>query len=158
MTNSKNRQAGETGRRGRARGMLRRLLRDDSGSFVINFAFALPIVLSAIFGTIELGRLGFSKAALQYAAEEATRYAVVREGEVTDQQIEDYAASKLTGVFHRGTAVIAATTPTDPVTGTSRVTVQVTYNYQFLMPFLPSSGIQLTGTSSGFIAFAPGSL
>lgn len=137
---------------------LRRLLRDHGGTFAINFAYSLPIVLSAIFATIELGRLGFSKAALQYAAEEATRYAIVREGQVTPEEIEAFAASKLTGVFDRGTAVIAVLSPADPVTGTSLLSVRVSYQYEFLLPFLPRSGIRLAGNSSGFIAFAPGSL
>ena len=144
--------------RRRAGNTFRRLADDDSGSFIIHFGFSLPIVLSALFATIELGRLGFSQAALQYAAEEATRYAIVREGQVTTQEIEQFAATKLTGVFDRQTAVIAATSPLDPLTGTSKVSVQVSYQYQFLMPFLPESGINLTGSSSGFIAFAPGSL
>lgn len=134
------------------------MLRDNGGSFAISFAISVPLVLTAIFGTIELGRLGFSKAALQFAAEEATRYAIVREGQVTPEEIEAYASSKLTGVFDRGTAVIAVLTPADPVTGTSLLSVQVTYQYEFLLPFLPQSGIQLAGNSSGFIAFAPGSL
>ena len=158
MTNPKSRRAETKSLRASPGRALRRLLRDESGSFIIHFGFALPIVLSVIFATIELGRLGFSQAALQYAAEEATRFAIVREGQVTNQEIEDYAASKLTGVFDRQTAVIAATSPADPVTGTSLVSVQVSYQYQFLMPFLPQSGIQLAGTSSGFIAFSPGSL
>ncbi len=134
------------------------MLRDNGGSFAISFAISVPLVLSAIFGTIELGRLGFSKAALQYAAEEATRYAIVREGQVTPAEIEAFAASKLTGVFDRGTAVIAVLAPADPVTGTSLLSVQVSYQYEFLLPFLPQNGIQLAGSSSGFIAFAPGSL
>ena len=158
MTNPQSARRFITGLRDRASDTFRRLLCDDSGSFIIHFGFSLPIVLSAMFAAIELGRLGFSQAALQYAAEEATRYAIVREGQVTTQEIEAFAASKLTGVFDRQTAVVAATAPADPVTGTSLVSVQVSYQYQFLMPFLPQSGIQLAGSSSGFIAFSPGSL
>ena len=77
------------------------LLCDKRGSAAVSFGFGIPVVLSAIFGTIELGRLGFTQAALQYAAEEATRYAIVRTGQVTTQDIETYAASKLDGVFDR---------------------------------------------------------
>ena len=139
-------------------GFLGRLLRANGGAYALHFALALPVMLTAIFGAIELGRLGFSKAALQFAAEEATRYAIVREGQVTSEEIEAFAASKLTGVFDRSTAVIAAVAPPDEITGTSRLSVQVTYQYEFLMPFLPHDGIELVGNSSGFIAFAPGSL
>jgi Flp pilus assembly protein TadG len=132
-----------------------RLARDRKGALAVEFALGIPIALSAIFGTVELGRLGFTQAALQHAAEEATRYAIVREGQITSTDIEAFAASTLTGVFDHETAVVTASSPIDPVTGTSLLSVQVNYQYQFILPFLPTEGIQLSGTSSGFIAFPP---
>lgn len=135
--------------------LIGKLTRETRGALSVEFALGIPIILSTIFGTVELGRLGFTQAALQHAAEEATRFAIVREGQVTPSDIEDYAATKLTGVFDREAAVITAAAPIDPVTGTSLLSVQVNYQYQFLLPFLPQEGIQLSGDSSGFIAFAP---
>ncbi len=133
----------------------RRLTRDSGGALAVEFALTAPIVLTAMFGTIELGRLGFTQAALQHAAEEATRYAIVREGQITSDDIEAFAATKLTGVFDREAAVVTAAAPIDPVTGTSLLSVQVNYQFQFILPFLPEDGIQLSGNSSGFIAFLP---
>ena len=134
--------------------MLRSAGRDKKGSVVAQFALGLPVALSAIFGTVELGRLGFTQAALSYAASEATRYAIVRDG-VTTEEIEAYAASKLTGVFNREVAVITAQAPIDPVTGTSLISVEVSYQYQFVLPFMPTEGIAMAGVSSGFLAFPP---
>jgi Flp pilus assembly protein TadG len=134
---------------------IRNLLCETRGALSVEFALGVPIILSTIFGSVELGRLGFTQAALQHAAEEATRFAIVREGELTPEDIEDFAATKLTGVFDREAAVITAAAPIDPVTGTSLLSVEVNYQYQFLLPFLPTEGIQLTGNSSGFIAFPP---
>ena len=139
----------------RVASILRALRRNNRGALTVEFAIGLPIVLSAIFGTMELGRLGFTQAALQHAAEEATRYAIVREGQVTPADIENYASEQLTGVFDRDAAVITAASPIDPSTGTSLLSVQVSYQYQFILPFLPAGGVQLTGSSSGFIAFPP---
>lgn len=133
----------------------RAALQESHGALSVEFALAVPVILTAIFGAIELGRLGFTQAALQHAAEEATRFAIVREGEVTPLEIEAFAATKLTGVFDREAAVITATAPVDPVTGTSLLSVQVNYQYQYILPFLPQEGIQLSGNSSGFIAFPP---
>ena len=135
--------------------VLRNVALETRGALSVEFGLAVPIILSTVFGTVELGRLGFSQAALQHAAEEATRYAIVREGQITPEEIETYAASKLTGVFDREAAVITAAAPIDPVTGTSLLSVQVNYQYQFLLPFLPHEGVQLSGNSSGFIAFPP---
>ncbi len=134
---------------------MRTVLQDVRGTLSVEFALAVPVILTTVFESIELGRLGFTQAALQHAAEEATRFAIVREGEVTSSDIEAYAATKLTGVFDREAAVITAAAPIDPVTGTSLLSVQVNYQYQYILPFLPHEGIQLSGNSSGFIAFPP---
>jgi Flp pilus assembly protein TadG len=134
---------------------LGRLRHETRGALAVEFALGIPVILSAVFGAMELGRLGFTQAALQHAAEEATRFAIVREGQITPEDIEIFAASKLTGVFDREAAIVSAAAPIDPATGTSLLSVQVNYQYQFLLPFLPTEGIQLTGNSSGFIAFPP---
>ena len=133
----------------------RRFLRDSRGSMAVSFAIGLPTLLTAVFGAIEFGRFGFTQAALEYAAAEATRYAIVRDGDVTTAEIEAFAASKLDGVFDHGLAVITAAAPIDPVTGTSLLSVSVEYEFDFIMPFLPDGGITMSGTSTGFLAFLP---
>ncbi len=145
-------RAGRIGQRGRGR---RRFLRDSRGFMAVSFAIGLPTLLTAVFGAIEFGRFGFTQAALEYAAAEATRYAIVRDGQVTTAEIEAFAASKLDGVFNHGLAVITAAAPIDPVTGTSLLSVQVNYQFDFFLPFLPDGGITMTGASTGFLAFLP---
>ena len=145
-------RSGRIGQRGRGR---RSFLRDSRGSMAVSFAIGLPTLLTAVFGAIEFGRFGFTQAALEYAAAEATRYAIVRDGEVTTAEIEAYAASKLDGVFNHGLAVITAAAPVDPITGTSLLSVQVNYQFDFFLPFLPEGGIMMTGASTGFLAFLP---
>lgn len=134
---------------------LRGLGNCNRGSVAIQFSLMAPVMLTMLFGTIELGRLGFTQMALQHAAEEATRFAIVREGEITPTDIEEFAASRLTGVLNRETAVITATAPIDPVTGTSLISVEVNYDFEFILPFLPQGQVALVGDSSGFIAFPP---
>jgi Flp pilus assembly protein TadG len=121
----------------------------------VSFALGLPTLLMAVFGAIEFGRFGFTQAALEYAASETTRYAIVRQGEVTNAELEAYAADRLKGVFDQGLAVITAAQPIDPVTGTSELSIQVTYQFDYFLPFLPSGGILMAGESTGFIAFPP---
>ena len=143
------------GRTGRFIAALRKVRKDVRGSMAVSFAIGLPTLLTAVFGAIEFGRFGFTQAALEYAASETTRYAIVRAGDVTNQELEDYAASKLSGVFSQGLAVISAAAPVDPATGTSELSVQVSYNFEFFLPFLPQGGITMTGASTGFVAFPP---
>lgn len=144
-----------TGSVGQLNRRRRRFLRDSRGSMAVSFAIGLPTLLTAVFGAIECGRFGFTQAALEYAAAEATRYAIVRDGDVTTEEIEAYAASKLDGVFNHGLAVITAAAPADPITGTSLLSVEVSYQFDFFLPFLPEGGILMTGASTGFLAFLP---
>ena len=145
----------EIGRTGRPARWVRRFLRDTRGSMAVSFAIGLPTLLVAVFGAIEFGRFGFTQAALEYAAAETTRYAIVRSGEVTTTELETYATSKLGGVFDKGLAVITATAPIDPITGTSLISVQVNYEFDFFLPFLSQGGITMSGASTGFLAFPP---
>lgn len=137
------------------RALLSGFLRAERGAVLVQFGLSLPIFFALLFGTVELGRLGFTQATLQHAAEEATRFAIVREGQITPEEIESFASSLLTGVIDRNTAVITATAPIDPVTGTSLISVSVNYTYEFILPFLPADSMELSGNSSGFIAFPP---
>ena len=143
------------GRVGRFFAASRRVTKDVRGSMAVSFAIGLPTLLTAVFGAIEFGRFGFTQAALEYAAAETTRYAIVRSGDVTDEELEAYAAEKLSGVFDQGLAVFSAEQPVDPDTGTSELSVEVSYQFQFFLPFLPHGGITMVGASTGFIAFPP---
>ena len=143
------------GRIGRFFAASRRVRKDVRGSMSVSFALGLPTLLMAIFGAIEFVRFGFTQAALEYAAAETTRYAIVRTGNVTNSELEAYAADRLAGVFDQGLAVISAAQPVDPDTGTSELSVEVNYQFDFFLPFLPEGGIQMTGASTGFIAFPP---
>lgn len=132
--------------------LLQRFARREDGSPVVEFALGAPLVLMLMLGIMEVGRLIYAQAALNFAAEEATRYAIVREGQLTDQQIENYAAQQLIGV-DQSLAVFTATSPIDSQTGTSLITIQVSYPFQLMIPFFSSEPITLSAESRGFLAF-----
>ena len=131
------------GRADRSPSRPRGFLQNLRGSMSVSFALGFPTLLTAVFGAIELGRFGFTQAALEYAAAETTRYAIVRGGDVTTEELETYAASKLNGVFDQGLAVITAAQPINPDTGTVELSVDVNYQFDFFLPFLPEGGITL---------------
>lgn len=130
----------------------RRLKRSRDGVAAVEFALVFPLLLTAFFGVIEVGRLVYVQAALNFAAQEATRFAVVREGQLTTDQIEAYAASQLIGV-DKAPTVFTVTAPLDPETASSLITVEVRYTHTFLLPLLPVEGIEMTASSRGFLAF-----
>lgn len=130
---------------------LRRFRRREEGVVAVEMALSLPIYISVFFGVIELARVLFTLAFLYYAAQEGTRFAIVRDGLVTTQQIESFAADKLAVVVDGETAVVTSTAPVDPQTGTRLITVSVRMAYRPWMPLLPD--FDLGAESSGFLAF-----
>ncbi len=124
------------------------------GAAGVEFALALPLVLLTFFIVIEGGRLAYTQAALTFAAQEATRYAIVREGQVTNDEIRDFAASKLYGL-KPGLAVVTVQSPIDPTVNTSEYTVAIRYDFTPIVPYMPHGVITLAARSSGFIAFPP---
>jgi Flp pilus assembly protein TadG len=128
----------------------------------VEFAIGLPVFLALLFGVMEGGRAIFTQAVLFYAAEEATRWAIVNgqdtEGGETlvqyEARIETYARDQLILISPDQTSTAAATAPTNPVDNTRTISVTLTYNYQLLLPYVGSATgpIQMSATSSGFLA------
>lgn len=57
---------------------MRRLLRDRRGAVLVEAALVWPTLFAVLFGSVELGRLMWSKMALNFAVQEAARCAVIR--------------------------------------------------------------------------------
>lgn len=75
---------------------LARLGRDRRGATALESAFVLPVVIAILLGTVEIGRMAWTNAALNYAVQEAARCASVRPSVCgTSQQIAAYAAGRV---------------------------------------------------------------
>ena len=134
-----------------ARGLLRPFLRDTRGAAAVEFALSIPIIIMLMLGLTEVARIVYTQTVLSFAAQEGTRFAIVRDGNVTTEEIEAYAASRLLAVVDGELAVFAATAPVDPGTNTSLITIEVSMEYRPWFPYIP--GFTLTGDSSGCLAF-----
>jgi Flp pilus assembly protein TadG len=56
---------------------LRRLARDRRGAAAVEMAMVMPAVLLLLLGTMEVGRMAWTKATLTYAVQEAARCGAV---------------------------------------------------------------------------------
>ena len=130
------------------RSLFSRFARSEDGVAALEFG-----IFAVLLGVMELGRIGFTAAALHYAAEEGTRYAIVRMGTATNETIQAHTSERLIGVVDGKTAVITTTTPTDAVSGSKVVSVRVEMEYQPWISFIVPT-FKLTGESKGFLAFA----
>lgn len=73
---------------------LRQILSDRNGQALVEFAFAGPVLVLALIGVFEGGRMLWTSHTLQYAVDETGRYAMVqRTGNVTT--LTTYLSGKL---------------------------------------------------------------
>jgi hypothetical protein len=131
---------------------IRRLLARESGSAVLEFALLAPPLVLFLFGMIEFSRYAYTQSALNFAAQEATRFAVVNGGNVTNDDVLVLARENL--LFLDGLATLCILSPTDPTTQTSTVSISITYDYDPIVPLL-FVDITLEGSSEGYISFSP---
>jgi len=77
--------------------MARRLRQDRSGIAAVEFALVAPMLILLLLGVLEFGRLMWVNSNLQFAAEQATRYAIAHTSASPDD-ITAQAQSALQGM------------------------------------------------------------
>ncbi|MBC7908501.1 MAG: pilus assembly protein [Rhodospirillaceae bacterium] len=120
--------------------MLRRLFQDRRGATAVEFALVLPVFLVLLLGTMELGRVMWAHSTLQFAAEEASRYAIAHSS-ASNAEITAKAQAHLVGL-NSGEVTVNVTN------NAATVTVQLTHNFQFATAgLLPYGNMALSATS-----------
>lgn len=130
------------------------------GATAVEFALTAPIVLGLIFGAMEGGRAIFTQAVLNHAAQSTTRWAIVNPpaaGQTAQQysdSLEVHANSKLILISPNKVATSTATSPTNPADNTRTITISVSYDFDWMLPFVGAATgpIRLSAMSSGFLA------
>ena len=143
------------------RGQLFRGAGAESGGSAIEFALAAPVLLAMIFGIMDGGRAVFTQAVIHYAAQNAARWAVVHPPASTspadiaaheaaiEQEVEDH----LILISSSKVATVTAIAAPDPATNTRTISVNVSYDFDWMLPYLGRSGpMTLTASSNGFLA------
>lgn len=147
--------------------------RGQQGNALTEFALILPFLLAGIFGVIEFGRALYTYHFVSDAAREASRWASVRGKSCTaygsacpakSADVENYVVSIAPpGIDTRPVKLLVNTAwVAPPGNGNScakfpnnpgcSVQVMVTYNFNFLLPFLPSSTYSMKSTSEMVIS------
>jgi Flp pilus assembly protein TadG len=150
-------------------------VRRQRGSTLTEFALILPFLLAGIFGVIEFARALYTYHFVSDAAREASRWASVRGRSCSNaygsvacpaspSDVEDYVTSITPPGIDKSPAKLLVNTewvappgrgnncgryPKNP--GCS-VQVTVTYNFKFILPFMPSSTYAMKSTSEMVIS------
>ena len=158
-----------------------RIFREDDGQTLVEFSISSFVLFMAMLGIMDFSRALYTYHFVSFAAQEGTRYAMVRGVDWTpacasasSYGCQASAANITTYVQSLAPPGVTASkitvTPTWPelnADGTSSgcsssatensqgcmVKVQVTYSFQFLMPFIPKSALNMSATSERVIAY-----
>ena len=135
---------------------MRAMVRRDrqKGNVVAEVGLALPVLLFMMLGLVDIGRGLACKAALGSAARAGSRYASVRSTTSTDpaniSKIATYVRDRIEGMDPAAVTVSAAWSPNN--TRGARVQVNVTYNFEPIIPFIPITSVALSSSSESIIS------
>ena len=127
---------------------LRSFLRDDRGATIIEFAIALPVLISFIWGIFQIGLVFQAQAGMQHALGEAARLATIFPTP-TDDAIRARLAAKKFGTYN-GTLGALVIQDNNVTVGTKTFTESKTLTLTYSQPtdFIFINGPTVTMTRS----------
>lgn len=118
-----------------------------AGTAAIEFAMLAPVVIFGLVGTVELGRVFWIRSALQFAAEETARQAMVGGGD--DAALIAYGKTRLMALSEDEVTFSVAH---DTVGETDFVTVTATHPLTQVANLIPGLPANLTGAARASLA------
>lgn len=115
--------------------------RSTRGATAVKFAIVAPVFIMLVTGTIELSRVMWIKATMQFAAEETSRYALVNTSASTDTLVT-YATNVVSSY-----GVDTTDMTFDVTSSASTISVQITYTFYSLVPLVAIPDIELSAKS-----------
>lgn len=113
--------------------------RDSSGASAVEFAMVLPVLLAVLVGVLEFGRALWLRHDMQFAVEEAARFALANDT-ATTTAISARASSRLAAIGPNSAVVQIAT-----IIDAAAVTITASTDFQPVVPgLLPPGTITLT--------------
>lgn len=121
---------------------LTRLWRDKRGGSTIEIAFALPVFATLLLGSLEFGRLFFTWSTIQYATEQAGRFAMSKPAATADE-LSSHLRENLPGVVANG-VTITVTPEVD--NGVNYMVIVASVHFSFIS-IIPLDALDIEGRS-----------
>lgn len=123
--------------------IIRHLTGCKRGATAVEFGLIVPVMLVFVIGTFEISRALMIKNVMQFAVEEAGRYAIVNTS-MTTSEITTYAESIVTSFTPSG---IVYTATTETVGTLNFMDIQATYTFVEAIGLIPIPDIDMTAKS-----------
>ena len=124
------------------------LRRDEAGSFGVEFAIALPVLIALMIGILNFGLVFNANGSMRNAMGEGLRYAKV-ERTASDADVISVTRQSLVGVAPNAVQTLTFNRAT--VNNTETGTMTMTIVIQPIIPFAPLPPIRLTQTKSIYL-------
>lgn len=122
---------------------IRSWLRGDDGSTTVEFSMIGVGFFLMMFGVLELGRMAWTSNVIDYAADEAARYAVLHEG-APPSEVEDFARDTMKSLLVSPDDA-SITIQNTSVSGIDFIEVSGSYNFSTVaLSMFPSSFSSVT--------------
>jgi Flp pilus assembly protein TadG len=132
--------------------VIRPLARDDRGLAAIEMAFALPILLTFVYGIFQVGMIMAASAGMQHALGEGARYATLYPTP-TDIQIRQRVQDKLFGDYICGGTCFSVDPVATDSTGKSFKTLSVHYTVTPNFLFFTAPSVTLDRSKKIYLSF-----
>ena len=130
--------------------MFRILRRDNRGAAAVEFALAVPILITFIYGIFQVGLLFQASAGMQHALGEGARFATLFPTP-TDAQIRTRIENKVFGNSY-GTFAVADPVPGTSDDGSNFTTLSVTYSMPMNFLFFPGPTVSMSHQKQVYVA------
>ncbi len=124
------------------------LIRDRSGSVAVDFAFAFPVLITLMLGTIQLGVYLQASGTLRHALGEGIRYAKVYP-DATSTEVLDEVRSEMPAMNTANISRIQFTRGT--YNGADYGQISISYKLEPLIPLMPVPAITISETKTAYL-------
>ncbi len=124
------------------------LLRDRSGSAAVDFAFAFPVLITLMLGTIQLGVYLQASGTLRHALGEGIRYAKVYP-DATSTQVLDEVRSEMPAMSTANISKLQFVRGTS--NGAEYGQISISYKLEPLIPLMPVPPITISETKKAYL-------
>ena len=122
--------------------MFRRIFLDRRGSTTVDFAFAVPVILAIMLGTIQMGQYLHASGAMRHALGEGVRLAKVDPDASTDR-IKREIRDELVAIDMDNIVALDVTRSTT-ASGAKIATAKIRYKMEPMIPLIPVPPITIS--------------
>lgn len=128
--------------------LIARLRQDENGSLGVEYAFAIPVLVTIMIGILQFGMVLHANGVMRHALGEGIRLAKV-DWDATDAEITQATKDALVGIDPKGVKSVTFTKGDDNGATYGRVTMQ--YEMTPVIPLAPIPTIKLEETRQSWL-------